>query len=162
MSNSDDNNNKKIWYCYILKNSYEEHKNRTYNGSTNNLKRRLRQHNGDIKGGAIYTKKFGNKSWEIYALVTGFPDHKNALQCEWKIRHPNNKRKRTGKYNNPRGRIKGLCEVLRRNRWTMRSVYNNMDMDLKVWIIKGYEDLLINLPDNIEINVVDKINLDNL
>ena len=39
------------YVCYILKSG-----NRTYNGSTNNMRRRLRQHNGEIKGGAKYTR----------------------------------------------------------------------------------------------------------
>ncbi|MGM0481031.1 MAG: GIY-YIG nuclease family protein [Pseudomonadota bacterium] len=41
-----------MWYVYLLKcsdNSY-------YCGITNDLTRRLRQHNGEIKGGARYTK----------------------------------------------------------------------------------------------------------
>ena len=35
-----------MFYCYIIANAND----RTYNGYTNNLTRRLRQHNGDIKG----------------------------------------------------------------------------------------------------------------
>jgi predicted GIY-YIG superfamily endonuclease len=31
-----------------IKNNYDPHKNITYNGSTNNLVRRIRQHNGII------------------------------------------------------------------------------------------------------------------
>ena len=76
------------FYCYILKNSQNR---RTYNGFTVKPKRRIRQHNQELVGGAKYTKKWGNKDWEIYALVTGFPDKINALQCEWRIKHPNNK-----------------------------------------------------------------------
>ena len=145
------------WFCYILKNNCDQHKNRTYNGSTNNIKRRLRQHNQEICGGARYTKKFGNKSWEVYALVTGFPDHRNALQCEWRIKHPDNRRKRNSKYNTPKGRIIGLSEVLKCDKWTNQSIYNNLDMTLKVWIKRGYETVLIDLPDNIEVNIVDNI-----
>lgn len=40
-------------YCiYLLKHSIH---NKTYLGITNNLKRRIRQHNCEIKGGAKYT-----------------------------------------------------------------------------------------------------------
>lgn len=77
------------YYCYILKNGDN---NRTYNGFTTNPRRRIRQHNGEIKGGAKYTEKFGS-NWEYYFIMTGFPDSINALQCEWKIRHPTNKKK---------------------------------------------------------------------
>lgn len=148
------------WYCYILKNSHEPHKNRTYNGFTNNPKNRIRQHNGEITGGARYTKKFGNSSWEMYALVGGFPDSKNALQCEWRIKHPDNKRKRSGKYNNPKGRIRGLNEVLKLNRWTGNSTIDNNTMNLKVWILEDYADLLTDLPDYVEVNIVDIIDFD--
>ena len=44
------------WYCYILRNSSEKYGKLTYNGSTNNPYRRLRQHNQEIVGGARYTK----------------------------------------------------------------------------------------------------------
>ena len=80
-------------FCYILKNDYYPHQRRTYNGFTNNPIRRIRQHNPEIKGGALYTKKFGNKQWEYIALVSGFPNSRNALQCEWKIKKPNNRRR---------------------------------------------------------------------
>ena len=134
------------WYCYILKTDYLPHKNRTYNGFTNNPKRRIRQHNGEIKGGAKYTERFGNSEWKIYALLTGFPNKINALQCEWRIKHPDNKRKRGNKYNSPEGRIKGLCEVLRLDKWTNNSDISNGDLEL--WICKEYGDLLEDLPEN--------------
>ena len=41
------------YVVYLLK---KDNLNRTYIGITNNLKRRLRQHNGKIKGGARSTK----------------------------------------------------------------------------------------------------------
>ena len=40
------------WYCYILRNKQPQYSHLTYNGSTNNPKRRLRQHNEEISGGA--------------------------------------------------------------------------------------------------------------
>jgi len=55
----------------------------SYVGVTNDMRRRLRQHNGVIKGGARYTRK-GNK-WKILFLVTGLPDRKTALQLEWRL-----------------------------------------------------------------------------
>lgn len=55
------------WSLYYLINS---HNKRTYLGVTNNLKRRLRQHNKEIKGGAKYTTAFkGNGEWEVKYLV---------------------------------------------------------------------------------------------
>ena len=148
-----------MYYCYLLKNSYKKDKNRTYNGYTNNPTRRIRQHNQEITGGARYTKKYGNKSWEMYVLVTGFPTAQNALQCEWKIKHPNNKRSRGSKYNSPSGRIKGLNEVLHLNRWTNQSTIDN-DFNIDVWVLKEYAHLLTINKKNITIHAVEKIDFD--
>jgi structure-specific endonuclease subunit SLX1 len=40
------------YICYILRSDNPKYSNRTYTGITNNSTRRLRQHNGIIKGGA--------------------------------------------------------------------------------------------------------------
>ena len=76
-----------MWYCYILRNKLEQFKNNTYNGSTNNPMRRLRQHNEEIKGGARATHGKGG-AWEICVMLSGFPDHVNALSCEWRMKCP--------------------------------------------------------------------------
>ena len=144
-------------FCYILRNRFEPHINRTYNGYTVDLKKRLRQHNQEIKGGAKYTKSFGNKTWEYIAYIEGIPNYKNALQCEWRIKHPDNKRRRSKKYCSPEGRIKGLNLVLKTNKWTNNSVIENKDMQLTVNILKEYVHLLDNIPDNIKVNSVEKI-----
>ena len=57
------------WFCYILRNNQAQYSHLTYNGSTNNPYRRLRQHNEEISGGARYTHGRGG-GWEIYALLT--------------------------------------------------------------------------------------------
>jgi predicted GIY-YIG superfamily endonuclease len=147
-------------YCYLLRNDYEPHKNRTYNGYTVNPKRRIRQHNQEIKGGAKYTKKWGNKKWEMYVIIKGFPDSKNALQCEWKIKHPAPKKRRPYKYNSPEGRVIGLNEILKLDRWTRQSCCMNKDINLEIWIVKEYAKYLVDIPNNYIINVVDKINFD--
>lgn len=147
------------FYCYILKNDT----NKTYNGYTVNPKRRVRQHNQEIKGGAKYTKKYNG--WEMYVLITGFPDSANALQCEWKIKHPNNKTYyKNKKYNSVEGRIIGLSEVLKQDKWTNNSTKLNSESNFTVWIKKEYSHLLIDLPNNITVipveNILDIFNLD--
>ena len=115
------------WYCYLLRNNSEPYLNCTYNGSTNNPMKRLRQHNEEIKGGAKATHG-KNGAWEIYALLSGFKDHKNTLQCEWKIKCPSGKPgKRAPKHNGVINRIKSLNEVLILERWTKQSTVNNCD-----------------------------------
>ena len=63
--------------CYTLYNS----KFRTYVGTTNDLQRRLRQHNGELSGGARFTR--GQGPWKVGIVVSGFVDRKHALQFEW-------------------------------------------------------------------------------
>jgi len=126
--------NREQWYCYILRNKQAQYSHLTYNGSTNDPYRRLRQHNEEIAGGARYTHGRGG-GWEIYALVTGFVDHKNALSCEWRIKHTNGK---PGKRPTPHlgmvGRIKGLCDVLKLDKWTSKCTVNNADVPYTVYI----------------------------
>lgn len=136
------------WFCYVLENG----NGKTYNGSTNNVVRRLRQHNGDIKGGAKYTTR--NGQWTAYFLMTGFVDHINCLQCEWKIKYPIG---RSRKYRSVEGRIKGINDVIKLNRWTNNSIINNDDVTYTIWIVKNYAHLLHSYPDNYIVNVVDVI-----
>jgi predicted GIY-YIG superfamily endonuclease len=70
------------YFLYLLINSTN---NYTYVGITNNMERRLRMHNGEIKGGAKYTsanKK--NGIWELYGFIYGL-DKSLALSIEKKI-----------------------------------------------------------------------------
>lgn len=141
------------WYCYILRNRQPAYAHLTYNGSTNNPKRRLRQHNEEISGGARYTHGRGG-GWEIYALMTGFIDHKNALSCEWRIKHPNGKPgDRPTKYKGMRGRILGLNDVLRLPRWTNQCTVDNGVVPYTVYIADDVADCidLSGMPPNITI-----------
>jgi structure-specific endonuclease subunit SLX1 len=54
---------------------------KTYIGATIDLERRLRQHNGEIKGGARATHGY---PWKRIAYVSGFPTWQAALQFEWR------------------------------------------------------------------------------
>jgi structure-specific endonuclease subunit SLX1 len=63
-------------YVYLLQSN-----KKTYIGATVNLKRRLRQHNREITGGAKYTSK---DTWVRVCYVSGFPTWKDTLQFEWK------------------------------------------------------------------------------
>lgn len=62
-----------MWYVYLLKSG-----NRTYIGSTTNPHRRLRQHNGEIVGGARATR---GKQWVLYSYLKGFENRSAA--CRW-------------------------------------------------------------------------------
>jgi putative endonuclease len=76
LSNQDNNYN-----VYLLKN---QDNNKTYVGITNNLIRRLRQHNNEIKGGARYTTNNSNK-WYYYGYIQNL-NKSQALSLEKKIK----------------------------------------------------------------------------
>jgi len=151
---SESNSVSGIHNCYILRTKYEPHRNRTYVGYTPKPKRRIRQHNQEIVGGARYTKRFGNKSWEFLAIVHGLPNKINALQCEWRLKHPDNRRRTNRKYFSPKGRILGLSEVLKLEKWTNNSTILNSEMNLKVYVIPDFYPILagdLEIPNNIEL-----------
>jgi len=101
--------------CYILMNDRD---NKTYNGYTNDPVKRLRQHNGEISGGAKFTTRHTNKEkdrgvprrqWSFLAIVES-PQftHHTALSFEWHVKHPTCKRQRPKEYNGANGRLRSL------------------------------------------------------
>lgn len=74
--------------CYILKSAVS---NRTYIGYTINLPHRIRQHNGEIVGGAKRTRKW--RPWTPVCHVTGFYDASSALRFEYRLQHPGRRKK---------------------------------------------------------------------
>lgn len=67
--------------CYILVSSTGKSR---YVGMTCDLRRRLRQHNKEIKGGARATSRGG--PWRYAAVLSGFVDHHEALTAEWRLK----------------------------------------------------------------------------
>ena len=74
--------NPETTYVYILQSCANMLK--SYVGVTNNLARRLRQHNGIIVGGARYTR--ASRPWAFFAVFQLSNRH-DALSIEWKIKH---------------------------------------------------------------------------
>jgi len=148
-----------MWFCYILRNKLPQFQNNTYNGSTNNPIRRLRQHNEEIKGGARATHGKGG-AWEICSMLSGFPDHINALSCEWRMKCPSGRPgKRERKYQGVEGRISSLNEILPLERWTGKCIIDNKDLKLKLHILKDVSHYIDfdKVPENIIIEIVDTI-----
>lgn len=125
---------RETWYCYILRNRQSAYAHLTYNGSTNCPLRRLRQHNEEISGGARYTHGRGG-GWEIYCLLTGFPDHKNALSCEWRMKHTLGKPgKRPPHHCGIKGRIVAMNDILQLDKWTQQCVHSNADSQFTLYL----------------------------
>jgi structure-specific endonuclease subunit SLX1 len=140
----------KEYFCYFLKNTSEKYKNYTYCGFTDNPKRRIRQHNEEIKGGAKATKG-KNNSWEYLMLLGGFKTSNNALSCEWRMKHPDNQRKKSKKYSGISGRIKTLNEILLLLKWTDKCDINNDECKYQLFVDDEIKNELVNIPEYIEI-----------
>jgi|SaaInlStandDraft_4_1057021.scaffolds.fasta_scaffold13712_4 putative endonuclease len=69
------------WFCYILK---CDSKNVTYVGITTNILNRLKQHNGELSGGAKFTR--GNK-WTLYGVISNLENRSISSSIEYKIKH---------------------------------------------------------------------------
>lgn len=67
------------WFVYII----ECADNTLYTGITNNLERRLRQHNGEIVGGAFYTQ---NKRPVKLVYKEQMKSHSDAIKRELAIK----------------------------------------------------------------------------
>jgi len=97
-----------VWTCYLV---HDASGRWTYVGKTNNLVRRLRQHNG----GAKATRGRGPLTLGWY--ITGFVCEADALRFEWRMHHPPLNLRRRGYA----GRLEALAAVCLLERWTVRS-----------------------------------------
>jgi predicted GIY-YIG superfamily endonuclease len=128
---------KQNYLCYIIKSTLSP---RAYVGSTNDFPHRIRQHNGDLTGGAKRTH-YGRPFTPI-CIITGFENQKEALKSEWRVAHPNCHRKKKYDINN---NISGLNLIFGdgcRPKMTSTSERNISDMNLTVNINKDYAYLL--------------------
>jgi predicted GIY-YIG superfamily endonuclease len=66
------------WSVYLI---YNVDAKRTYIGATTDVRRRLRQHKGELVGGARSTTKLG-PNWRLICCLTGFQDRKEAYRWE--------------------------------------------------------------------------------
>ena len=106
-------NNKKMVddCCYMLLRSDG---GASYCGTTNCLVRRVRQHNGQISGGARYTsrRRTGQTTWRPAWAVRGFASRAQTLSFEWHL-----KRASAGCGPPERRRERQLQATLSHGRW---------------------------------------------
>ncbi len=121
-----------MYLVYLLKCD-----NLTYIGMTNDFFRRWRQHIGDLKGGAKYTTRKG-KDWYPILIIDGFETMKEAMQCEWKLKH--NK-----KFRGPSKRVEYAHLMIQKDVWTSKSP-KIKDQNLQVYIDKEYESIFKEYP----------------
>jgi len=123
------------WVCYII-----ENRGYTYVGVSNNAEKRLRAHNGEIKGGAKYTTGKG-PGWKHICIIHGFPTKIESLQFEWALKHvpPRNA-------GGIRNRIKKLIILLHKEKWTSKApLSETMPLSIE-WTNRAYRPDNISLP----------------
>lgn len=110
------------YHVYVLINSAH---NLTYVGSTNNLARRIRQHNGDIKGGAKYTlMKKGEGRWAYHGLISNL-NKTTALSIEKKVQIRSRKSKGKTPILRREAAIEGVLSTYEGNVF----MYSNLSID---------------------------------
>jgi structure-specific endonuclease subunit SLX1 len=79
-SSSEDEVEVKEWYVYLL--ATVQAPTKTYVGATVDPDRRLRQHNGQLSGGARATSRVPG-GWYRVCYLKGFESKREALRFEW-------------------------------------------------------------------------------
>jgi predicted GIY-YIG superfamily endonuclease len=127
------------WSVYVLVHPTDC----TYVGTSPDVTRRLRQHNGEIKGGAKYTTS-KTPHWKHACIISGFQNKIQSLQFEWAFKHvaPRN----AGGINN---RFIKLYKLLEKERWTSKSPLAS-DIPLKVTYLIELETNIPELPSHID------------
>lgn len=105
-------------FVYLLESTNKS----TYVGATVDLTKRLRQHNKEIKGGAVATsvKVQKGEQWTRICHVAGFPSWNAALQFEWRWKQLS--RKLPANMRPLERRIKALQQLLVLDRPTSKAI----------------------------------------
>lgn len=137
------------WFCYVLRNTNEKYKNLTYIGSSNDPFERLKKHNGELAGGAKYTK--GKGEWEIYMLFSGFDSYSDVLSFEWRLKHPKGCKNSGSKFCGIKGKIESLNYIITLDTWGKK---NNLikTLNIKLFIVN---DIL----DNLDVKIIDHLEM---
>ncbi len=118
-------------FLYIIESDFE----RTYCGVTNDLQRRIKQHNGLIKGGAKATR---GRNWEYFILITGFQNRNDLLSFEWRMHHPDGKRRKNKDFWGIEGRLKSIDVVLK---WWREE--KGHDEEMTLYLFSEYDEFIL-------------------
>lgn len=115
-----------MYFCYLIKSNNDKYLNDTYIGFTDDPMHRLRQHNGEISGGAKYTSR--RRPWEPVLVVANFPNKILALKFEWAWQNP-------FQSNFIKDKIEEEESQIKRTKAAAKKYYNSIDFKLKVFNI---------------------------
>lgn len=111
------------YFVYTIANS----KGRTYTGYTVSLERRLRQHCGELVGGARSTQ--GCSSWQyIYVITCPTWSASDAMKLEYLCKHPTRRRKVPHQFKGINGKVAALREICDRTQDHVISIYLRDDL----------------------------------
>jgi len=109
------------YYCYLI---YSLKLKKTYIGITNNLTKRIKQHNHEIKGGAKSTR--GDCNWKYYIIIGNFLHKQDACRFEWYWKHQkNNKNKWIKTKSSIINKLNRLINLLVDNKWHYLLIFSN-------------------------------------
>lgn len=129
------------YVVYLLRCRNPGFTDRSYVGCTNNLVRRLKQHNGLLAGGSKYAGSVPGP-WLPSAVVRDLPDKSFALRLEWwcKAKH----------YNGSSGRGMSTVGVAKRRVWLVLKACERLGIDPKehiTWIDRDFYDEFLSQSD---------------
>ena len=135
------------WVFYLIQN-----RQYTYAGVSPDPVKRLRKHNGEICGGAKYTKSRG-EGWTHVCLLSGFETKIQCLQFEWAVKHApaklpptilldNNNNNNNTCTKALRMRLMQLFNTICKPKWTTKSPFSATVPLTIEWCIKIPDDLL--------------------
>lgn len=118
------------YFVYIIKGSNGK-KTKYYVGSTNDLNRRIRQHNRELVGGA---KATGGFRWNYYMIIANIESKIEALQIEWRLKHQrgniHNKIANFISYVQTNHKPSPNCSYKLKNKLLIYNSLDNQNMDL--------------------------------
>jgi len=114
------------WFCYILISTDSKYSNRTYIGKTCYINKRIRQHNGNLSGGAKYTHV--GRPYQYACIISEFVNETEALRFEYRLKHPNGKYKKWKTQNTGLSRRMDALYHILKSDWYKETISNPINI----------------------------------